>query len=579
MNYADMETLLGEGMVTQNGDAIELIYDLILDPSRFPELIDILGKSTNRSADDRLDFTRHIRRACAMYDRLQPDEYVDEFETLLAREQQPGFLVSREGLVITANELALAAYGAKPGDGLADLLYPYESIEPLEAVLYRLAGKVISSDDNGEILKLEEPTSGKPMLLSLTPIQTKEDIRVVLVRTPMLVWSDGLREGLCRIFGLTEAELAVIEALLLGHDPANIAALRDTQISTVRAQLRALFMKTGTKGQSELIQIVFGLSRLVAAGASTGDPDNVASENAEREEHPVPPPPDRRYTSHGRAAFERGSPDGEPILAFHDELVGDAFLLPLIGSSKGRSLRFIVAPRPGYGQAKPISDDGLRAQAVTRLHEEIVSAARPGGPIAIVTHGNGLYFALLFARQHSEKVRRIVAIRPMMPVRVADALDDMPRYNSLVTSAARKNDNLLEFILRAGFALYRQVGARRFAQMVFTDAADRRLLSSKELLASLEQGASLAGGRHHGLLADEKSVRGDWSGLFAECRCSIRLLVGDSDRSRLWRAERIAQENRHVLVQSIAGTSQLAAFGNPDLVIEALAAQPCPDRP
>lgn len=53
--------------------------------------------------------------------------------------------------------------------------------------------------------------------------------------------------------GLTPAEMGVLTLLLDGKTPAEIAAARGVAISTVRAQLKRLFAKTGTRRQADLV--------------------------------------------------------------------------------------------------------------------------------------------------------------------------------------------------------------------------------------------------------------------------------------------------------------------------------------
>ncbi len=57
---------------------------------------------------------------------------------------------------------------------------------------------------------------------------------------------------LAQVFKLTQAETRVAAELAAGKSPKEIAAAAGTAISTVRNQLRVLFWKTGTKGQTEL---------------------------------------------------------------------------------------------------------------------------------------------------------------------------------------------------------------------------------------------------------------------------------------------------------------------------------------
>lgn len=70
----------------------------------------------------------------------------------------------------------------------------------------------------------------------------------------------GLREVVSTLYHLTSAEALLVEALSQGQDPRAFAEKRGVSIATVRTQLRAVFAKTGTRGQSELIKLVFSIA-------------------------------------------------------------------------------------------------------------------------------------------------------------------------------------------------------------------------------------------------------------------------------------------------------------------------------
>jgi DNA-binding CsgD family transcriptional regulator len=63
-----------------------------------------------------------------------------------------------------------------------------------------------------------------------------------------------------RLFGLTEAEARVVAALTLGETVEQIAVAHGVRVSTVRAQVRSIFEKTGVHRQTDLV-------RLALAGA------------------------------------------------------------------------------------------------------------------------------------------------------------------------------------------------------------------------------------------------------------------------------------------------------------------------
>jgi DNA-binding CsgD family transcriptional regulator len=58
-----------------------------------------------------------------------------------------------------------------------------------------------------------------------------------------------------QLYGLTEAEARVMAALTLGETVNDIAVEHGVRASTVRAQVRSIFEKTGVNRQSDLVRL------------------------------------------------------------------------------------------------------------------------------------------------------------------------------------------------------------------------------------------------------------------------------------------------------------------------------------
>ena len=71
-------------------------------------------------------------------------------------------------------------------------------------------------------------------------------------RTPLRLDTDGLAD----LFALSPAELRVAEVLVDGHSPASAAQLLSLSEGTVRTHLRAIFKKTRTHRQAELVRLL-----------------------------------------------------------------------------------------------------------------------------------------------------------------------------------------------------------------------------------------------------------------------------------------------------------------------------------
>jgi len=64
------------------------------------------------------------------------------------------------------------------------------------------------------------------------------------------------------LYGLTSAETSLLHLLLVGHNLYEAAELNQVTRETVRTQIKSIFNKTGTRGQSELIRLAATLPRI-----------------------------------------------------------------------------------------------------------------------------------------------------------------------------------------------------------------------------------------------------------------------------------------------------------------------------
>jgi DNA-binding CsgD family transcriptional regulator len=78
---------------------------------------------------------------------------------------------------------------------------------------------------------------------------------------------DGDRGSLAMLLGLTPAETGLAMLLGQGLSLGDAAAALGVRMPTVRAQLRAIFAKTGVTRQSELVRVILNYA---AAGAVPG---------------------------------------------------------------------------------------------------------------------------------------------------------------------------------------------------------------------------------------------------------------------------------------------------------------------
>ena len=77
----------------------------------------------------------------------------------------------------------------------------------------------------------------------------------------------NLAQTMRALYGLSAAEAQIVEALLGGALPDEIAAQRGVRRATIKSQLRSIFAKTRTRGQRDLMRLAFSLRQQARAAA------------------------------------------------------------------------------------------------------------------------------------------------------------------------------------------------------------------------------------------------------------------------------------------------------------------------
>jgi DNA-binding CsgD family transcriptional regulator len=117
----------------------------------------------------------------------------------------------------------------------------------------------------GQAISLSHPASDRPPLSALVVpvpnpsvpfalLEAAGGFALVLVRDPNRTPGPDIHI-LRSLFGLTAAEARLLAALASGKALDNIAAERGVSYATLRAQLRAVMAKTGTRRQGELVAL------------------------------------------------------------------------------------------------------------------------------------------------------------------------------------------------------------------------------------------------------------------------------------------------------------------------------------
>lgn len=121
----------------------------------------------------------------------------------------------------------------------------------------------------GGFMGLPRPSGRRDFPVLITPILGREQSRRLAGAAVVLFISDpefrdvDLSEVLSEIYNLTPAEAELVQLLAQGRSLEEASSIRQVTVNTARSQLKQVFAKTGTRRQSQLLQVVLSSVALV----------------------------------------------------------------------------------------------------------------------------------------------------------------------------------------------------------------------------------------------------------------------------------------------------------------------------
>ncbi|MEZ5844638.1 MAG: hypothetical protein R3D27_13020 [Hyphomicrobiaceae bacterium] len=219
------------------------------------------------------------------------DRLSDELET---RYPLGAMLVDAKGHVVAATSAMSRLFGVAAGSNIFA-----QDWEPETKAAVRKAVKAFSTalDRSSEIVQLAP--EGRARLAAIEPY-TDTTSSLLLIRLVGQPWHDRIAARLRTTFALSEAELALVEALYLGQRVREIADARGRAVDTVRTQLKSVMRKTACASQSALIAMVAAVSVEERPAAARGGAEVV-----------------RLASGEDVSLVTYGAPDGAPVVMFH----------------------------------------------------------------------------------------------------------------------------------------------------------------------------------------------------------------------------------------------------------------------
>jgi len=224
------------------------------------------GRAYTRADAHRLEaLVPHLRRAIEIRNRLQLErsnvqlawDTLDRLRVgvalldagahaVFANTALRGICAQQDGLVLRNGMLSAIHY--RTNQTLQGLVS--ETCDP-EALTKNSAFRLIVPRSNGS---RGYSLSLSPLRLPQAPLGVRIPSTIVFVQDPQDV-ADGVDVLFQHRYGLTQAELAVVAALLRGETLREFAERSSRSLNTLRVLVKRAFAKTGTRTQAQLVRI------------------------------------------------------------------------------------------------------------------------------------------------------------------------------------------------------------------------------------------------------------------------------------------------------------------------------------
>lgn len=518
-------------------EVLDRIYDVALDPSRLPELLEVW--QSYLAGDLSADFIRatefnvpdlepHLKRATAFLDRFEQAQDRDRGGSVLAAfPRTAGFLGDGGDRLKSVNAAAVRAFGLDASAArLSGLPFDSAEIAALSEAMRRAAtGRQVTP----AMLRVHSQRSGSPVILRISPVAGDGARPLAMVLSTEMVWHQEFADTVREAFGLTQAEVEVVEAVTEGRPLKDVAEARGRSLETVKTQMKSILAKTETHSQSELVRVILGLMDLMA------HPDRSTGANLPYAGRLRPVALQEMRTSEGRLLewIEYGSPTGAPLVVMPQVFMLARWPAQAEAMARDRNIRVIVPIRAGYGRSAPLPSNQDYTQGTTTDYIAVLDHLGIRS-CAVLAFGAELRHALSIAMRGGLRINGVVVVAPQLPTRRREELGKIGKWHRLIKVNALFAPRFLAFLVRAGFSFARQVGKEAFFRMVSDGSpADTALLAQPEVREAILLGSDFALGprhsAHEAYAATVMDAARDWSWLLMATQLPVRLIQGDQD--------------------------------------------------
>lgn len=438
-------------------DLVQMTYATIAEPEKFHDLIGLWEDclETHMLADDTDDGTDlavHFNSALQIFDRIgrmQRDQ--DRAKKLLSAFSVPALICNADRRVLHSNTV------------LQDWL---GGTDPIELLVDSDLGDQIAGWPEGQGIAFahvpaEHPGGGEAAVITELPTSLRQGLELgaayLVVFSQVSETSDVWRSIQSR-YDLTDAETEVLVHLAKGRKADEIAEVRGVSINTIRAHIRGLLEKSGSRSQNDLVRSsVFLLSQfqsmtLVSRALLPGDP-------------PSATPEARLILPSGRLLCYReyGTPRGRPVVYLHGMTGGPEMPESVRTGAAMRNIRLLSVSRAGFGKSDTIPATNMELVRIScsdlASFLDMLSIPRA----VIIANLSAVGISLNFADLFPERCAGVINTGYCGLV-TDELIEGMPSMTRSFARTYQRSLTATRFLTRAAIASVDFLGAERMMQ-------------------------------------------------------------------------------------------------------------------
>lgn len=463
--------------------AIEHLYDVAVDPTSYERMLDFWEDMVRHPANGEgahietalASLSSHIERADRVLAQsmLAPPEETSA-SAVADVPHTATFAINTAGKLISVNAAATQAFGVTQGALANDL--PFETGE-VDRLLAEVARMLKANKASTGVICLRAQATERLIIGQLRLFRPLTEEPFVLVATSDISWPAGFAEQMQSSFGLSLTEVDLLRHLTEGYSVKDIANLRARSQETVRVQVKSLLSKTGTRSQLELVRLAMSsVEALYARSAQALEEAGIV----EAETQSLVLKDGRTLTYH-----ILGDPTGRPVLFLPMDFGFVQWPPSAEAEARRRNLKVIVPIRPGYGRSSPMPGDADYLGQLVTDHLDLLDHLRVQ-KLPVISLGDDSLIAFALAAAAAHRFTALLCCAGNMPLSTAAHYERMGKWHRFVQSAARNTPRLLPFVVKAGAAMARRVGKRRFLETIYASSpADTATFALPEVRSTL----------------------------------------------------------------------------------------------